>query len=61
MVIRECHELEPQIGINGDDQCCFLVLLKQQQQMPEIFWPEKKLKSDLCDAGAVLYHMSYQA
>ena len=44
MVIRECHELEPQIGINGDDNCCFLVLLKQQQQMPEIFWPEQEFE-----------------
>ena len=31
------------------------------KERPEFFRPEQKLNPDLCDAGAVLYQLSYQA
>ena len=33
-----------------------LALLKQQKE-----WPEQGFDPDLCDAGAVLYQLNYQA
>ena len=31
------------------------------KERPEKFWPEQDSNPDLCNAGAVLYQLSYQA
>ena len=43
------------------DHPSFLLLLKQQRKRPKSSGLNRDLNPDLCDASALLYHLSYQA
>ena len=44
-------------SINEFDRCILVLLIKQQRQLGL----NRDLNPDLCNAGAVLYQLSYQA
>ena len=44
-------------SINEFDHCILVLLIKQQRQLGL----NRDLNPDLCNAGAVLYQLSYQA
>ena len=75
MVIHKCHVLELRITIIVNDHRSFSTLLAQQREWPEVLnlnvsdlsrcWSRPEVDGDsnhdLCDAGAMLHQLSYQA